>query len=305
MVGQPRMPSLVSISAFEAAARNGSFAAAARELGTSAASVSYHVRRLEQAIDARLFRRFPHRVELTRAGRAISAETTAAFGALRATFAQGAAIDDQHLSITALPTFGTSWLTPRLGHLRDRHPQLRIELDLTPEARDLGSGQFDAAIRNGHGRWQGMKSILLFPSMFMPLCAPRLLDRAKDMIDGSADFPLLGRSDWWALWFRALGRDSPREFGIHLAEEHLDAAAAIAGHGVTIGSPILFRSELEAGRLIAAHDLVVSDGRSFWLTYPAARGGSRKIRRFETWIIGQAEEEREASSHHLQACVCA
>ena len=36
-----RLPPLVSIEAFEAAARLGSFAKAARELGTSAASVSY------------------------------------------------------------------------------------------------------------------------------------------------------------------------------------------------------------------------------------------------------------------------
>ncbi len=47
MVTQRQLPSLAAIRAFEAAARLGSFARAAEELDTSAASVSYHVRRLE------------------------------------------------------------------------------------------------------------------------------------------------------------------------------------------------------------------------------------------------------------------
>src|SRR5262252_7529834 len=124
-----RLPSLAAIGAFEAAARHCSFAAAARELGTSAASVSYHVRQLERAIDIILFRRFPHRVELTRAGEAIAHETIEAFEALRASFVRGGAIDCSHLSITALPTFGVSWLTPRLGRLRDLYDGTEIELD--------------------------------------------------------------------------------------------------------------------------------------------------------------------------------
>src|SRR3569623_3435902 len=43
MLSPDTLPPLVSIRAFEAAARHGSFAAAARELGTTAASISYHV----------------------------------------------------------------------------------------------------------------------------------------------------------------------------------------------------------------------------------------------------------------------
>lgn len=293
MVQLPRLPSLASIAAFEAAARHGSFAAAARELGTTAASVSYHVRQLERQIDVPLFRRFAHRVELTEPGREIAGETVAAFGALRASFMRGAAIDEGRLALTALPTFGTSWLTPRLGRFRARHPEIRIELDLSPEPRDLAAGHFDAAIRNGHGNWPGLRTMELFPSIFMPLCAPSLAGADLDAV------PLLGRPDWWTLWFRALGREAPRSFGIQLAEEHLDAAAAIAGHGVTIGSPILFRHELESGRLVPAHELVVSDGRSFWLAWPVARRDNRKIGQLREWIGEEAADERAASARFI------
>ncbi|NYT42788.1 LysR family transcriptional regulator [Sphingomonas sp. R-74633] len=293
MVEQPRLPSLAAIGAFEAAARLGSFAAAARELGTTSASVSYHIRQLERQTGVPLFRRFAHRVVLTEAGREIAGTTIQAFDALRGSFMRAAAIDEGRLVLSALPTFGTSWLIPRLGRFRAAHPEIAIELDLSPEPRDLAAGHVDAAIRNGHGQWPGLRTAPLLPSIFLPLCPPALA--GVDLESA----PLLGRPDWWTRWFAALGRPVPQHFGIALADEHLDAAAAIAGHGITIGSPILFRAELEAGRLVPAHDLVVGDGRSFWLAWPSGRQGSRKIQAFRAWIEVEAEAERAASSDFI------
>jgi len=297
MVEQTRLPSLAAIGAFEAAARLGSFAAAARELGTTSASVSYHVRQLERQTGVPLFRRFAHRVALTEAGREIAGTTVAAFDALRASFMRGAAIDESRLTLSALPTFGTSWLIPRLGRFRAARPEIRLELDLSHEARDLAAGHFDAAIRNGDGRWPGLRSVALLPSIFLPLCAPALVGSDLETA------PLLGRPDWWARWFAALGRPAPQHFGIALADEYLDAAAAIAGHGITIGSPILFRAELEAGRLVPAHELVVHADRGFWLTWPLGRQHSRKIQAFRSWIEAEAAAERAASADFIARAV--
>ena len=80
-----------------------------------------------------------------------------------------------------------------------------------------------------------------------------------------------------------------------LSAEYLDIAAAVAGHGIAIGSPILFRSEIEAGRLVPAHDFVAGDGRSFWLTYPVARQNSRKIAAFRQWLCDEAERDRKSA----------
>lgn len=303
-----RMPSLSSIRAFEAAARHKSFAIAARELGTSAASVSYHVRQLEGQIGVVLFRRHPHRVELTPAGALLAGETVRAFDMLRASFVKAAELEEAQLSLTTLPTFGTAWLTPRLGKFRAQHPDIRIDLDLSAEAQDLNSGRFDAAIRNGHGRWPGLHAMKLFPSIFMPLCAPALREAAAGLVDPrhALDVPLLGRPDWWALWYRALGDEEalpPGGFGINLATEHLDAAAAVAGHGITIGSPILFRGEIESGRLVVAHDQVVGDGRAFWLVYPAAQARFGKIKAFQRWLGEEAEQERDAARAFIDRAI--
>jgi LysR family transcriptional regulator, glycine cleavage system transcriptional activator len=308
MVDQRRFPSLLAIRAFETAARLGSFAQAAQELDTTAASVSYHVRRLEEQIGVRLFVRYPQRVELTEPGQWVAREAINAFAALRASFIKAANLDEARLSLTTLPTLGTSWLTPKLGRFRTKHPEIALDLDLSPDAQDLSTGHFDAAIRNGHGHWPGLRTVELFPSIFMPLCAPALKDAAAGIADPRSplDVPLLGRSDWWALWYRSRGFDDVvlhGRFGTHLSAEYLDIAAAIAGHGIAIGSPILFRNEIEAGRLVPAHDAVAGDGRTFWFTFPVARQHSGKIARFRDWLCDEAARDRDAADHYIRRVV--
>jgi LysR family glycine cleavage system transcriptional activator len=306
MVGSGRFPSLASIRAFEAAARLGSFAKAARELGTSAASVSYHVRQLESQIGVALFRRHSHKVDLTEPGEIVAQEAISAFTALRASFIKAVDADETRLSLTTLPTLGASWLTPKLGRFRAQYPNIVVELELSAIAHDLSVASFDLAIRNGHGRWPGLKTIKLFPSLFMPLCRPDLKEAVRDLADPKRqlDVPLLGRQDWWALWYRSIGASetpAPDRFGTVLSAEHLDIAAALAGHGVAIGSPILFANELASGRLVPAHEAVATDGRTFWLTFPTARQNSKKILRFRDWLRDEVTADLAANRYATAA----
>lgn len=305
MVADDKLPSLHSIRAFECAARAGSFAEAAAELGTTAASVSYHVRQLEQQIGLPLFHRHAQRVELTPTGAVIAREAMHAFAALRASFVRAVEVDESRMALTTLPTFGTSWLTPRLGEFRRRYPEIAFRLDVSGDAEELSDGRFDAAIRNGYGRWPGLRAVKLLPSIFMPLCAPKLKSVAVALANPhrAHEVPLLGRPDWWTMWYRARGFDSgpSRErFGTSLAHEYLDIAAAIAGQGIAIGSPLLFRAEIDSGRLVAAHDFVGTDGRAFWFAFPAAREHSRKIRAFGEWIKAEAASARDAGSSYIR-----
>jgi LysR family glycine cleavage system transcriptional activator len=290
-----QLPSLPSIRAFEAAARHRNFAKAAAELGTTAASVSYHVRQLERQVGVPLFMRHAQKVTLTPQGAAIAPELTALFTSMRATFASAVDAYESRLSLTALPTFGTSWLTPRLGRFRKTHKTITIALDLSEEPQEIGAGRYDAAIRNGGGRWTGLRSVRLFSSVFMPLCSPSIKSAVRHIGDPrrAIDAPLLGRPDWWATWYEQRGYsevDLSNRFGTSLQAEYLDAAAAIAGQGVTIGSPILFADDIKAGRLVPAHDFVADSGLAFWFVYPAVREKSRKIALFRDWIRAEAEQ---------------
>src|SRR3546814_18519024 len=78
---------------------------------------------------------------------------------------------------------------------------------LSAQPQALGDGRFDAAIRHGLGDWRGLRSVRLFPILFMPLCAPALREAAAGLAnpDTPLAVPLLGRPDWWNLRYPALG----------------------------------------------------------------------------------------------------
>ncbi|MEO6690473.1 MAG: LysR substrate-binding domain-containing protein [Dokdonella sp.] len=307
-VGEARLPSLSSIRAFEAAARLGSFAKAAQELDTTSASVSYHVRRLEQQTGIRLFLRAAQSVQLTPLGAMLATESSNAFAGLRACFIKAVDADESQLTLTTLPSFGATWLTPRLGKFRAQHPRIGVELDLSENAHDLTDSRFDAAIRNGHGRWPGLRAIELFPAIFMPLCAPSVRQAIGDIGDPHVPLgvPRLGRPDWWMRWYRARGFNDftlADGFGTKLSAEFLDIAAAVAGHGVAIGSPILFHHEIRSGKLVPAHDFVAGDGRAFWFTYPLARAHRSKIVRFGDWLSAEVAEALRETDMYVRRAV--
>lgn len=142
----------------------------------------------------------------------------------------------------------------------------------------------------------------------MPLCAPRLKTATAGLGDPRRrlEVPLLGRPDWWRLWYRALGHgqvDLDNRFGAALAAEHLDAAMAIAGHGITIGSPILFKNEISAGALVPAHEAVATEDRAFWFTFPVGLERSSKIARFRSWLCEEVARDRADCARYIEAAV--
>jgi LysR family transcriptional regulator, glycine cleavage system transcriptional activator len=66
------LPPLNALKSFEAAARTGSYVAAAEELGVSPAAVSQQVRHLESYLCKTLFMRFNNRIALTDAGQSFT-----------------------------------------------------------------------------------------------------------------------------------------------------------------------------------------------------------------------------------------
>ena len=79
-----RLPPFAAIRAFEAAARNESFTAAAAELGLTQAAVSYQVKALEERLGAPLFVRERGRARLTPLGQRLLPTLSQAFDSIEA-----------------------------------------------------------------------------------------------------------------------------------------------------------------------------------------------------------------------------
>ena len=65
------------------------------------------------------------------------------------------------------------------------------------------------------------------------------------------------------------------------------AIELMAGHGVSMLSPLMWQNELASGRLVRLFDLHVNEGPSYWLVYPEHRRNIAKIRAFRDWLLGE------------------
>jgi LysR family glycine cleavage system transcriptional activator len=290
---RPVLPPLTAVRAFEAAARHQSFTKAAAELGMTQAAVSYQVKLLEDRLGKALFHRLPKKVELSETGRRLAPAVAAAFQGLHAAFAELRETDDAVLAITAVHTFATNWLVPRLGAFQQQHPEIAVRIDLSSRNVDFTREDFDLGIRGGRGRWPGLQAHALIPIAFTPLCSPDFLARHGPW---SAPIEMLqaprldAHDEWWRLWCQAA--DVPHTppaapSNVSLDVQSLLGTAAIAGQGVAMLMPAFFAGDLAAGRLVQPFPLMASDDTAYWLVYPETRKNVRKVRAFREWVLGE------------------
>jgi LysR family glycine cleavage system transcriptional activator len=282
---------------FEAAARHENFTVAAAELGMTQAAVSYQVRLLEERLGLALFVRDKRRVRLSEAGRRIAPLVSAAFDGLSDAFAQVLDQDAGVLKISTTQTFATNWLAPRLGLFQVAQPELAVRLGTETNLVDFARDDVDVAIRSGKGGWPGLRQHFLFRLHVTPMCSPEFVARHQlTEPEQLLAVPRLSPDDeWWRLWFAAAAlapdQAAPRGRGIRLDSQAAEGNAAMAGLGVSMLSPIMWRPELASGRLVRPFALHVNEGPSYWLVYPEHRRGQPKIRAWREWLLAQVAEQ--------------
>jgi LysR family glycine cleavage system transcriptional activator len=298
------IPPLQAVRAFEAAARHENFTSAAAELGMTQAAVSYQIRLLEERLGVPLFVRSKRRVTLSDAGRKAAPLVSGAFDTLSDAFGALIAEDEAVLSISTTQTFAANWLAPRLGGFQIARPELAVRLHTAGALVDFARDEFDLAVRSGVGGWPGLKQHFLFRLHTTPMCSPDFLERYP--LSAPEDLlrvPRLSPDDpWWKLWFSEAGIDGagqPTGRGIRLDTQVAEGMAAIAGQGVGMLSPNMWRNELSAGRLVQLFPLVVIEGPSYWLVYPEHKRNQAKIRAFRDWILAEVAAQAAAGPDEI------
>ena len=296
-----RLPPLSAIRAFEAAARHGSFTKAAEELGMTQAAVSYQVKLLEDRVGTPLFLRQPRRVVLSEAGKRLAPAVAEAFQRLNVAFASLRETDENVLSVSAVNTFCTNWLVPRLGTFQMAHPNIAVRLEASHRIVDFAVEEFDLVIRSGKGDWPGLKAYQLFPVDLTAVASPEFLKRvgriehAEDLLS----LPLLDCDDeCWQRWFALAGVKNPPPLKgpvLQMQTQQMIGSAAMAGQGIALVTPALFDTDLAAGRLIQILPIVVShQDLQYWLVYPEERQNAAKIKAFRDWVLAEVAKDRAA-----------
>lgn len=254
-----RLP-LNALQAFERAARAGSFALAAQDLGVTPTAISQHIRLLEDRFGKQVFLRRPNGVELTDAGRELFLRVAGAFAELSEAAAHmKASTSRPRAVISVIPSVGELWLLPRLAELADRARLQIIEDNQDPV--DFTALGVDIRITYGAAAYPNHLTAALFHDRMLPVAAPHL---AKAQGDGALHVPdaQLIHTQWgptyanpqsWIGWHQALGSARRPDPGKGLSVDRLVIAATAArqGLGVALLPETLAAADLARGSLVA------------------------------------------------------
>ncbi|AYG61480.1 LysR family transcriptional regulator [Rhizobium jaguaris] len=240
-------------------ARLGSFSAAARECGLSQSQASRIVADLEAELGVRLLSRTTRAVVPTEAGGEFLARVEPILAALdEAEHSVREGGELRGLLRMSMPTsFGIRDVIPRLASFAERHPDLRIELQLGDRRQDLVRDAVDVAIRLGRlpDATATAKRIATIPRVVV--ASPEYLDRfgAPETPDDLVRHRIVGGTAAavpTAWRFERHGQESAIKLDPHfLTDENEGAiAAAVAGFGITSTSGWACRRELESGALV-------------------------------------------------------
>lgn len=146
------MNGLQQFLAFAQTARRGSFAAAARDLGSAPSTLAKSVARLEANLGVKLFHRTTRQVSLTADGERLyrrCERVLAEVEDLQADAAGTRAAATGTLRIDMPITYGRRVVMPILAGLVREHPQLQLDIRLQDAYADIVRDGLDLAIRVG------------------------------------------------------------------------------------------------------------------------------------------------------------
>jgi LysR family glycine cleavage system transcriptional activator len=289
-----RLPPLNALRAFEAACRHASFTRAAEELFVSQGAVSRQVAALESWLKVQLFVRGARGIELTPKGGVVfrsirSARDQIEYGARQLQQKP----DDKTLRLKVPPTFAIRWLVPRLARFHAFKPDIDVQITTSHQRVDFNRDDVDACIHSGTHPPPDAHCRRLFGERLLPVCSPRLLDRAALRMPESLERHVLvcslHRPRDWPAWLDAAGvRHVDGNNGIKVENSALAYQAAIDGLGVVIAQRSFVEDDLKTGRLVAPFDLEVPGDGAYFLAYRGDRPRSEAVAAFETWILREA-----------------
>jgi LysR family glycine cleavage system transcriptional activator len=296
------LPPLNALRAFEAAARSGSYVAAAEELGVSPAAVSQQVRNLEDFLGKQLFMRFNNRILLTDAGQVVFAGASDALQSISALTEQVMSGQTRsRLVVSVITSVAERWLEPRLAAFALKEHAPRIELRVEADPVDFARHNIDLRICYGTNQYPEMNTIRLLQDEVLPLCSPAYLERNASArtggMDGVPDDDLIHTS-WgpsfvshptWHAWFARSGINRPNDRkGYQVGMSSLALDLARDGVGVALGQKMMASGDLAAGRLVPLSDVAIELGHPYCLVHPRSKARKAGLQALIDWLTKEA-----------------
>jgi len=288
---------------FAAVMETGSFAEAARRLGTSSGQASKLVSRLEADLGVRLLNRTTRALSPTEVGQAYCERIRAVIDELDAL---GEAVKNRsgsvsgRLKLTAPLSFGTKQLVPALVAFASRYPDVSLEVAFSDRLANLVDEGFDAALRIGHQSDASTVVRKLCESRIVVVASPAYLatrgtpatPQELAVHDCVVDTNFKDRDTWHFLvaakpvTVNVRGR-------IHLSNADTCVAAAEAGLGITQVPSFVAGDAIHAGRLMPLLRGYEPPAVPVQAVYPPGRHLALKVRALVDFLAERFRGEPE------------
>ena len=291
-----RLPPLGSIQAFVEVARLGSVKAAADSLALSSPALTRRIQALEQFMGAALFERHHNAVELNGRGEAFLGEIEPHLDALslavERTVGEGRAM---RIRIAVPSLFASQRLMPALPLLRERHPDLLIDVDTGANRISRLADGIDAAIAITDEVNDRNYARMLERGRIVAVGSKRLLEGERPLLDpaGLRRVPVLLHRDMplaFDAWKKAIGHPDLQPAHINYYDAGqliLDAA------GAGLGVAFMLESHLASShddRLVRIFEESAQSPYAYWFACPPSALRRPGVRMFHDWLFDHFAE---------------
>jgi len=297
------MDKFSALTAFVTVVEQGSFAAAARELGLSRSRINRQVINLEDSLGVQLLNRTTRSVAVTPAGDSFYKRSSAILHEL--SDAEVCVQEEQseptgEIRINAPQSFGTRHLTPALLEFLQRYPKISLQLSLNDQFIDPVADGFDVTLRISARRENpALIEHEIIEARRVLCAAPEFLAQHGTPVEPRqlASMPCLhygnlpsGNS--WRLDRRGKHVDV-RVNGVFCANNaDVLKDAAVAGLGIAMLPLFIASNDIKAGRLVTLLEEYSPPAVYLSLLYPPSRHLSVRIRLFVKFIQDWFEASR-------------
>ncbi|MBA8822607.1 LysR family transcriptional regulator [Ochrobactrum sp. P6BS-III] len=293
--------SLDRMRTFVGVAQRGSFSATARELGIGQSTVTRHINELETALGVPLLGRTTRRVSLTEEGSRYYSNCLQILrlvdqAAEEARASRLIPVGTVRVSCTA--ALGVLHVTRMIFAFQDKHPDIRIDLNLTDERIDLAREGVDIALRLGPVIDEAMKLVAIGASSRKIVASPDYIaghgrpERPAELThhNGVVMSNVAG-SDQLSLY----GPDGTRLIvpmaGTLRVDHGLAARAALAaGRGIAPAHLWLVQDLLDTGKLETVLDNYDLDAAPVSLLVVPERAGIARVRLLVKFLVDELKK---------------
>jgi LysR family transcriptional regulator, transcriptional activator for dmlA len=289
------VPATTEMGFFSVLAARGSFSAAAAELRLTTPAISKRLAQLELRLGVRLVNRTTRRMSLTPEGEIYLAQARrilADIDDLERQLASSSARPQGLLRVNTTLGFGRAHIAPLVSEFVRRHPQVELQLQLTPDPPALSDDAFDVCVRFGEPPDARVIARRIAPNRRLLCASPAYLERAgtpRAPADLARHNCICIRQgyDAFGTWKLRQGRrtESVKVRGnLSTNDGEIAVRWALDGHGIILRSEWDVSRYLRSGRLVQVLDAYQTPGADIHAVYPQHHQTAARVRAFVDFL---------------------